>query len=80
MAPTWKDLHLPVPPPGPPLKQFNAGKNAIGSNTPGAASSAAADFWRGFWDVFLTPSFCSLFLMHFDVFFKAQLLENSDFT
>ena len=38
------------------------------------------DFWRVFCNVFLAPSFCSLFLMHFDGFFKAQLLENSDFT
>ena len=38
------------------------------------------NFWRGFWDAFLAPSFCSLFLMHFDGFFKAQFLENSDFT
>ena len=38
------------------------------------------DFWRGFWEAFLGPSFWSVFSMHFDVFFKAQLLENSDFT
>ena len=25
-------------------------------------------FWGGFWDAFLVPSFCNLFLMHFDVF------------
>ena len=28
------------------------------------------DVWRSFWDAFLAPSFWSLFLMHFDVFFK----------
>ena len=38
------------------------------------------DFGRGFWDAFLALSFCSLFLIHFDGFFKAQLLENNDFT
>ena len=37
------------------------------------------DFLRGFWDAFLALSFCFLFLMHFDGFFKAQFLENSDF-
>ena len=37
-------------------------------------------FWRGFWDVFLAPSFRSFVLPHFDDFFNAQFLENSDFT
>ena len=38
------------------------------------------DFLRGFWDAFLALSFWSLFLMHFDAFFNAQLLKISDFT
>ena len=37
------------------------------------------DFLRGFWDAFLALSFWSLFLMHFDVFFNAQLLKICDF-
>ena len=38
------------------------------------------DFLRGFWDAFLALSFWSIFLLHFDVIFNAQLVEISDFT
>ena len=34
------------------------------------------DFWTAFWDVFLAPSFWSVFFLIFDVFFDARILKN----
>ena len=38
------------------------------------------DVWSPFWALFFAPLFLNDFLMHFDVFFNAQLLKNIGFT